>query len=493
MRSLIRRTMSWKQFIILGFALMFYACSESKTVTDNSLEAIPAPNSFHKEVTEYLAEEAIPEINFDIAEAYKEEYLSAREALRLRTMLKGTSTQIEVEIYPTGLFPDDVINVQGVVDDAGENGIDLKVILKATNENGVPTSFNFDGGWVRIRGEYFDYNQSGNVIIEGETENGSQTTVVKGLDTRLFGLPNDYKAFNVLDRGDVSFENLKFEEGGIWNFGGPLVGPDNMLVENCIFLDYSHFAGVLDNRGAQNSYIIKNNRFENAWRAFAMYNPNIELIVEDNYFRSEQILFNKVVGEVEFKDNTIDAVLLSNFSPYANGLDLIQNFDASFIVKDNHITNYSSPTGTGILIGPNSEETEIYLADNVIDIQSNFYGGIDMIGFFFGTPIKNVCITGNEFRGNAAWAISASNDIAFPPFSEISSITISENDLDNFERSCNGISPETGQAVGCADIFLNASTTNITVCAENAVVVDLGVGNTISADDDACQGCGGNE
>lgn len=493
MKSIARRSMSWKQFVILGFALMFYACSESKTVTDNSLEEVQREKITGKQVTEFIAEAAIPEVDFDIREAFPERYLSARENLRVRAIQKGVSGEMEAEIYPTGQFPDDVLNVQAVIDDAGENGIDLKVTLKATNENGDPTSFNFDGGWVRIRGEYFNYNQSGNVIVEGETVNGSQTTIIKGFDTRLFGLPNDFKAFNVLDRGDVSFENLIFEEGGIWNFGGPLVGPDNMLVENCIFLNYSHYAGVLDNRGAQNSYLIKNNRFENAWRAFAMYNPNIQLIVEDNYFRSEQILFNKVVGEVEFKDNTIDAALLSNLSPYANGLDLIQNFDANFIVKDNHITNYSSPTGTGILIGPNSEETQFHIKDNIIDIQSAFFGGIDLIGYFFGTPIKNICITENEIRGNAAWAISATNDIAFPPFSEISAITISENDLENFESSCSGISPETNLAVGCADIFLSGSTTDITVCAENAVVVDLGVGNTISEDDDACEGCEEND
>ncbi|MHC4204396.1 MAG: hypothetical protein ACYSTT_07070, partial [Planctomycetota bacterium] len=62
-------------------------------------------------------------------------------------VLVGSIRANEVHvIHPTGEFPADVVNVQTVVDDLGDRGVDGKIILEARNESGVPTAFNFGEG-----------------------------------------------------------------------------------------------------------------------------------------------------------------------------------------------------------------------------------------------------------------------------------------------------------------------------------------------------------
>jgi len=447
-------------------------------------------HSFKRINQDFLAsEEKAPIIDYDIRQAYRKQYLSMRESIRVLSKCKTVKKNLfglaggaeMVTIYPTGQFPQDVINVQAVVDDAGERGVDLKLVLKATNENGQTKSFNFEGAWVLIRGSYY-YGQTGSVTIAGETLNSHQTTILKGYDSRLFGMPNDYKPFLVLARGDVTFNNLKFEEGGIRNYGG-VAGPDNMRVENCIFQDYNHMAGALENRGTGQSYTIRNNRFENVRRAFAMYNSNRNCVVENNYFSSEEILFHNCFGKIEFRGNTVNAIALSNPNEFTTGLVLVENYDANFVIRDNHFTINQTRYGSGIYIGPNSDGTQFQITDNMIDIKSKYYGVIDMEGYLLGTPIKNVTISNNVFKGNAAWAISANNIKLSPPASQISSITISENDLHGFESNCSGVDVDTDPylRVGRADIFLGRATSNISVSAKKkAAIVNYGVGNTIA-------------
>src|SRR5262245_61092052 len=72
-------------------------------------------------------------------------------------------------VYPTGLFPLDVHNVQAAVDGGGT------VLLKASTVSGTPTAFNFGapqyGGGINI------YND---VELVGEHSGGSMTTIAGG-------------------------------------------------------------------------------------------------------------------------------------------------------------------------------------------------------------------------------------------------------------------------------------------------------------------------
>lgn len=75
-------------------------------------------------------------------------------------------------VYPTGVYPDDVVRVQAALDQGGT------VILKAINVHGAPTSFNFGTG--------ISITESGGVILNkdvnivGEVARSHRTTILGG-------------------------------------------------------------------------------------------------------------------------------------------------------------------------------------------------------------------------------------------------------------------------------------------------------------------------
>ena len=76
-------------------------------------------------------------------------------------------------VYPTGVFPDDVQNVQAAVDKGGT------VLLKAVNKKGVPTAFNFS---TEVQSAYQSgfVNLTANVALIGETLGHARTTISGG-------------------------------------------------------------------------------------------------------------------------------------------------------------------------------------------------------------------------------------------------------------------------------------------------------------------------
>ncbi len=101
----------------------------------------------------------------------------------------GTASDV-YHLFPTGVFPDDVINVQSVVDDLGVRGQNGKIILEARNESGVPTPFNFgQGDYFAGQRGFVDVLSNSNIFGEdlgdiaflGVKDGGAQTTIFGGL------------------------------------------------------------------------------------------------------------------------------------------------------------------------------------------------------------------------------------------------------------------------------------------------------------------------
>jgi len=73
-------------------------------------------------------------------------------------------------VYPTGVFPDDMQNVQAAVDKGGT------VLLKAVNASGTPTSFNFSTNLTDFGGIFLTTD----VTILGERSGRARTTILGG-------------------------------------------------------------------------------------------------------------------------------------------------------------------------------------------------------------------------------------------------------------------------------------------------------------------------
>jgi hypothetical protein len=76
-------------------------------------------------------------------------------------------------VYPTGVFPDDVQNVQAAVDKGGV------VLLKAVNVSGAPTSFNFSTD-LAVAAVSGGINLTTDVTILGEHSGRARTTILGG-------------------------------------------------------------------------------------------------------------------------------------------------------------------------------------------------------------------------------------------------------------------------------------------------------------------------
>ena len=86
------------------------------------------------------------------------------------------SPTVDQIIYPTGVFPTDVQNVQAALDAGGT------ILLKATDPAGVPTAFNF-GPAVAGLGRVFIRRD---VVLQGETL-GSNITTIRGGNAPIRG------------------------------------------------------------------------------------------------------------------------------------------------------------------------------------------------------------------------------------------------------------------------------------------------------------------
>ena len=89
------------------------------------------------------------------------------------TLIPAMETRAAVDstVYPTGVWPDDVHNVQAAIDQGGN------VLLKATNAAGQPTAFNF--GTPEILPDRFVFLTT-DVSILGEQVGSNMTTIQGG-------------------------------------------------------------------------------------------------------------------------------------------------------------------------------------------------------------------------------------------------------------------------------------------------------------------------
>jgi hypothetical protein len=116
----------------------------------------------------------------------------AASVLRQRSAWNSGQAPQNKKVYtilPTGVFPDDVINVQSVVNDLGLRGEDGKIILEARDLSGLPTPFNFgDGDYFAGQRGYVDVLSNSNLFGEdlgdiafvGVENDGAQTTIIGG-------------------------------------------------------------------------------------------------------------------------------------------------------------------------------------------------------------------------------------------------------------------------------------------------------------------------
>ncbi len=142
----------------------------------------------------------------------------ARVSVVLMSMVAaGTAYAATTTVYPTGINPTDVLNVQTALNNGGT------VLLKAVNQTGKATSFNF-GTWnasVNIPANS-SVNLVTDVTITGETVGGNRTTIAGGVSPIYEAFTNakasisgikfvnpQWCAFNILRSTGITISNCE--------------------------------------------------------------------------------------------------------------------------------------------------------------------------------------------------------------------------------------------------------------------------------------------
>lgn len=394
-------------------------------------------------------------------------------------------------VYPTGIYPDDVENIQAVVDEFGQASKNGVVLLKARNAKGKPTAFNFGTsedsdarGGVWVRG-----HQKGSIEFRGERRHGVMTTILGGFlpiqSTRRdriavrkihFQSPQEgairidvATGIEITDNVMVDIEGVRIVSNAIviahreltTDFSTTITGPIT-IERNVIDTIRATFGVGINIQDTDSVVTARHNAISDVGEGIIVYFYRKKVVLRDNYVLTNpdpEILFPRA------------------------GLDLQCPLDekARATVRGNTIEAPTADQIIGIFAGAFSTEQYGFLVNVPCPFQNSVIAHNEIV--MPGEPapqrfpirlmagdgaFSNNRIVGNRISGTPSIGITV-------VFAEFGTPGVFETVLDNNVFLRNKISGWT-EAAALLDEFTRD---NLYVGAKDDVVIDLGVDNRI--------------
>jgi hypothetical protein len=370
-------------------------------------------------------------------------------------------------VYPTGIFPADVQNVQAAVSKGG------RVLLKAVDQAGRPLAFNF--GTPENLPPNRGVGLSANVSLFGEWGRGDRTTIRGGYHPITSHSAIEASIMGIRFDGPLAGAILIGRSSGIKIIGNEIV---NVVPRS--LGGFSQSDGI-DIAGSSSTDItghitISGNTIENLTGDFAL---GIQL---DRVWAKTEILFNTFQlaqtgegGSVESsailcarcnKAVSISGNLIRLGSGTAYSAIWIEGNSAAAYRVSFNVIESQSPEADGISVwgitaGDETPTLAPVIQNNSIAMQSTQYFGISLYGAVSQSTIQRNIITGD---GSVALAV-------IDPFIEPSDVAVANrflfNNIANFHASD-------------ASIYLDYNSVNTVVLGQCSTVIDLGTGNQVS-------------
>lgn len=371
--------------------------------------------------------------------------------------VRGASTVNSV-VYPTGVWPTDVHNVQAAVDLGGT------VLLKAVNTAGQPTAFNF-GTPESLSGRLVFLTTD--VSILGERVGSNMTTIKGGVDPISSGLVS-----------------VKSRIQGI-DFEGPL--------HAAIFIFGSTGSEIIGNRiNSVVPELLGIGRTQSIGIGVSVNTGKVRIAdnVVENLFSADfanAIQCDEVVADMEITGNTINigeghhrirgwgiTVIHSHSSVLIDqnllgpdmaddGIVIWGDADAVYHVSRNTVIT-ENPFADGIVAfgGLVSEPTvRPVIEKNQVTMHNSLFGGISLYDLVTGAYVGE-----NKIEGDGAFALVA-NEAFGNPANLTTANRFQGNDISHFNASV-------------ADVFLGANTRDNVVLGQCSSVIDLGLNNFVT-------------
>jgi hypothetical protein len=415
----------------------------------------------------------------------------AFSSLFILVALCGITSAVEVyTISPTGIFPEDVFNIQSVVDSLGSQGIDGKIVLAACNEAGVPTSFNFGEGdffsgerwYVLIWGD----EDSGDIAFVGESVGSAKTTIVGGIQSLFCTRPAKFEVRGIRFEGAEASpimvyrcNSCEIKDNEIYDVrGDPIgMGPDGVPKAVGIWIAANHWA-INNIRG---SVEIKGNHIHDV---IADYAFGIAIVCTNASFEVKgNEIFNVNSVGILISDNQKPVVIEKNLvipgpgntpSSYSEGSGIHSNFQAPFslgdestirveknrVVCENYNASGISAFGDSIQPFKNS-----VIAKNHITMIDTQWSAIDL-GAIGGLGFFHNYVGGNIIDGQGNWAIFLGEFWPDALPSELSGNFFEKNNLNGYYSAG-------------PDVLFDEFTHNNFYYGRDEIVLDLGQENVI--------------
>lgn len=391
------------------------------------------------------------------------------------------TAQRVVEVYPLGLYPDDVLNVQLALDKVGAAGEDAVIILKSRTLRGKPMHFDFgtaadptDRGTV----EPAAY-QSGAIEFRGELTRDAHTVILGGNTPIHFDRRDEITIRNIEFRNSFRFAIRIRESLGTIVEGNRIVDLEGTEIEGRVSRPIGIGPSVAFNYGEiTGPVLVRNNFIDGATGWFV-----------------QGIAVNVTDGLVQVLENTVSGVNVGVQLSYYTGK----------VVVSGNTLNVSVPRpnffAAGVEISPGNSpasaatitHNEITAADT-LSVGEAF--GITAATYDRGGHFRDSMINDNTLRlVNAIDGIDCvifnqdedfhchGNEISRNMISGTSDIGIYLGQLSGTGRLFNNNVEDNllGKITGAfAHIYLDAATHNNVVSAgPDDVVVDLGKNNDV--------------
>lgn len=395
------------------------------------------------------------------------------------------SARETVSIKPTGVYPDDVDNVQAAVDKFGLEGVDGFIFLEAYAADGSAIPFNFGvdpdpfaRGTVTVRSEH-----SGAITFAGQKKGLVRTTIMGG-----------FKPIS-MDRADkLSVKNIQFV--GAFQHAIFVSASTGAVITHNTILQTTGFDGFPLTRGIY---------FEG--REFDAENITGRIVIKKNIIRDGEGFFSDAISF--FFTNARKYVAHNEVAGYDLGVrDSVYQLPVTIYDNDFHVVQerdflFASGMEIGCGLGDRAKAT---ILGNHIFAQdagaNNFVTGISVYGADFAgsCPFQKSIIAGNRIEViDAASAIDvaalgqvegqvfdnliAGNRVSGTAFDGVGMSGIdlfgTMPDLDIFENFVIFNDFRRLETLN-SDVFLDASTReNLVVVRRGDVVVDLGTNNRV--------------
>ncbi|MFN2624113.1 MAG: hypothetical protein ABR611_14850 [Chthoniobacterales bacterium] len=370
-------------------------------------------------------------------------------------------------VYPTGLFPLDVQNVQAAIDGGGT------VILKATNSVGQPTAFNFGPADVQ---NGTGANLTTDVTILGERVGQSMTTINGGLAPFLGLMPVKTHIESIDFEGPMDSPIVLISSTGSEIVGNVIRG--QVPVPLIFPFRFTETEGI---------FVAGNNDPQNAITGRIRIADNLIEMSTGDFANGMQ--FDEVSADIDITGNTVH-FLQSNGVVQTLGILVIRSHGHATITNNLVIMETGDPNAfpAGILFGGYPEARYMVSGNTIITNHPNA-DGMDAVGFDVSEGTHGAIITNNHIVMHSL--IPTSGGIAL--VGAVDSSVVSSNTIEGTNGSAiqilgfdsatvadsnkalaNNISQESASV---SDIFLGPFSTNNLVAGQCATYVDQGIGN----------------